>query len=100
MTPKQAIRVKIESMMALRGHQCLTTEEAFSVLTGWKSSSMDDEERHAVEWILRQLDYVLLWTTGISRYDPVAERWCREAWEFDRWPPGYRPKGFTLVRRR
>ena len=80
MTRVQAARVKVESMLALKGCQCLTTDEAWVELTGWKSSCMDDEERRTVEWILRELGYVLLWTRGESRYVPLAQRWCRESW--------------------
>lgn len=97
MTDAESYRVIAEATRAMTSYQAVTTEEAWTALTGYSADDLDDEERRAVEWVLTELGYLYLWTSCIFRRDR-ARRWVRERWKFDLCPDRYTPNAYTIFR--
>jgi hypothetical protein len=86
-TETEVMGALIASVRQLRGHQVISTEEAWVACTGRPVEEMGGEQEKRLRWLLSELGYLHVRVADLTRnYNDrtkTALMWTRRAWQND-----------------
>lgn len=81
-TDGQSYSLVVEGVRQFAGHQVVSFEDAWRIVTGTEPTNLDHQEIRLLRWLLEELGYEASWAVELGR-SKFIRKWVREPWPID-----------------